>query len=236
MDGKLEGKRILVVGGGTGIGLAVSRTVIRERGKVIIASRHSDQHALQNLGDDASVQLHGVDLTSEDSIVRLFETVGQFDHLVATARQTQPPQKFLESDYAAVRSAFDVKFWGQYLLAKHATRWIAPHGSITFTSGTAATRCYSGYSPVAAMNAATEALAKNLAVELAPIRVNVVSPGFVDTEPSSPGRYEFSLRLAGRIPAKRLATPQEVADAYLFLMTNTYTSGCILVVDGAAAC
>ena len=235
-NGTLTGRTVVIVGGGTGIGLVVSKLVVNEGAKVVIASRSPEklEKAAREIGPDVVAEL--VDLTDEASIADLCRRIGPMDHLVITARQTQPPQNFLDCDVATIREAFDVKFWGQYLLAKHAAPKIKAGGSITFTSGTAATRCYSGYSSVAAMNAATEALCRNLAVELAPIRINTVSPGFVDTNPSTQGRYEFSLRLAGRIPAGRLATQREVAGAYLFLMKNTYASGTILVVDGASTC
>lgn len=232
----LKGKRVIVVGGGTGIGLALAKLVAKEGADLVIASRSSDKLRIVASEIGSAVHIECVDLTDEASIKLMCERIGEFDHLAITARQTQPPQKFLESDLEIIRKAFEVKFWGQYLLAKHSAAHIRTGGSITFTSGTAAQRCYNGYSSVAAMNAATEALCRNLAVELAPTRINTVSPGFVDTNPPSPERYEFSKRLAGRIPAQRLATQDEIAQAYLFLMKNTYASGTVLVVDGAATC
>jgi NAD(P)-dependent dehydrogenase (short-subunit alcohol dehydrogenase family) len=232
----LHNKTVLIIGGGTGIGLVVAKLAANAGANVMLASRSADKlgKAAESIGH--GTRLEQVDVTDETSVSDMFGRIGQIDHLVVTSRQTQPPQNILESDYSSVRAAFDVKFWGQYLATKHAAPHLSHDGSITLTSGTASQRAYLGYSSVAAMNAATEALAKNLAVELAPIRVNAVSPGFVDTEPSTPGRLEFSQRLAGRIPARRLATPQEIAEAYLFLMTNTYASGIVLVVDGASIC
>jgi NAD(P)-dependent dehydrogenase (short-subunit alcohol dehydrogenase family) len=234
--GTLQGKRILVVGGATGIGLVLVRTLVKLGCQVIIASRAPEKRYETLPLSAGEVRTEAVDLTNEDSIRQLSGRIGQLDHLVVTARTTQPPQSLAEGETPTLRRAFDVKFWGQYLLARHITPRLSHDGSITFTSGTAAIRYYPGYSIVAAMNAATESLAKNLAVELAPLRVNVVSPGFVDTDPPSASRYENSLRLAGRIPAGRLATPQEIADAYIFLMTNTYASGSVVVVDGASNC
>jgi NAD(P)-dependent dehydrogenase (short-subunit alcohol dehydrogenase family) len=235
METALQGKKILIIGGGTGIGLEVAKLASRSGASVILASRSIGKQ------EDAAHNLQGaatepVDLTDEASISQLFERVGAIDHVAITARQPQKPELFLTADIATIRAAFDVKFWGQYLVAKFAASRIKTGGSITFTSGTASFCAYEGYASVAAMNAATEALARNLAVELAPIRVNTVCPGFADTLPSTPGRYEFSERLALRIPARRLATPTEIAQAYLFLMTNAYSSGTVLVVDGAASC
>ena len=235
MEPTLQSKKILIVGGGTGIGLELAKLATQSGASVILASR-----SLGKL-EDAAVNLSGatietVDLTDEASTSQLFERIGPIDHVAITARQPQKHAPFLTAEITTIRASFDVKFWGQYRVAKYAASHIKSGGSITFTSGTASIRSYDGYSSVAAMNAATEALARNLAVELAPIRVNAVSPGFVDTVPSTPGRYEFSERLALRIPARRLATPTEIAQAYLFLMTNAYASGTILVVDGAASC
>lgn len=235
METTLQSKKILIVGGGTGIGLELAKLATRSGASIILASRSAGklEGAASSLPGAAT---ETVDLADEATISQLFERIGPIDHVVITARQPQKPAPFLTVDTATIRAAFDVKFWGQYLVAKHAASRIKSGGSITFTSGTASIRSYDGYSSVAAMNAATEALARNLAVELAPIRVNVVSPGFVDTVPSTSGRYEFSERLALRIPVRRLATPAEIAQAYLFLMTNAYASGTVLVVDGAAAC
>jgi NAD(P)-dependent dehydrogenase (short-subunit alcohol dehydrogenase family) len=232
----LNGKKILVVGGGSGIGYAVAKQARDSGAIVIIASRSANKLnlAAQSLG--SAVKTEQVDVLDESSVRQLFERLGTIDHLVATIKPTLPAKPFLEDDFASVKLAFDTKFWGQCLLAKHGAQSIAPGGSITLTSGIGAHRSYPGFAAVAAMNAATEAISKSLAVELAPIRVNTVCPGFVDTVPATPGRAEHIMRIAPTLPLERLGNPDEIAQTYLYVMCNTYSTGSVVIVDGGALC
>jgi NAD(P)-dependent dehydrogenase (short-subunit alcohol dehydrogenase family) len=143
---------------------------------------------------------------------------------------------FLELDTQAARKAFDSKFWGQYHAAKYGAPKIRPGGSITFFSGIWSLRPIPRASVVAAINSAIEGLGRALAVELAPIRVNVVSPGVVDTPlygGMSPDKREAMFKqVAASIPAKRIGKAEEIAQTILYLMTNGYTTGSTLCVDG----
>lgn len=232
----LSNSKILVVGGGSGIGFAVAQQALNAGAEVVIASRSLDKlhAAAKQLGGRVTVEQ--VDVSDEQAVIDFFARVGPFDHLAATIKPQLPSGKFLENDLAAVDAAFDAKFWGQYRLAKHAVRHIRPHGSIVLTSGIAARRRYPGYSAVSAMNAATEALASAIAIELAPIRVNTVCPGFVDADTPIPGRVDYVKKLAPSLPLDRLGAAKEIADAYLYLFGNAYSTGSVIVVDGGAAC
>lgn len=232
----LSNSKILVVGGGSGIGFAVAQQALNAGAEVVIASRSLDKlhAAAKQLGGRVTVEQ--VDVSDEQAVIDFFARVGPFDHLAATIKPQLPSGKFLENDLAAVDAAFDAKFWGQYRLAKHAVRHIRPHGSIVLTSGIAARRSYPGYSAVSAMNAATEALASAIAIELAPIRVNTVCPGFVDADTPIPGRVDYVKKLASSLPLDRLGAAKEIADAYLYLFGNAYSTGSVIVVDGGAAC
>lgn len=232
----LSNSKILVVGGGSGIGFAVAQQALNAGAEVVIASRSLDKlhAAAKQLGGRVTVEQ--VDVSDEQAVIDFFARVGPFDHLAATIKPQLPSGKFLENDLAAVDAAFDAKFWGQYRLAKHAVRHIRPHGSIVLTSGIAARRSYPGYSAVSAMNAATEALASAIAIELAPIRVNTVCPGFVDADTPIPGRVDYVKKLAPSLPLDRLGAAKEIADAYLYLFGNAYSTGSVIVVDGGAAC
>ncbi|MDD5056341.1 MAG: SDR family oxidoreductase [Sideroxydans sp.] len=232
----LKNSKVVVVGGSSGIGFAVARQALVAGAEVVIASRSQDklQAAAQQLGSRVSTQQ--VDVSDEQSVIEFFERVGAFDHLAATIKPQLPSGKFLDNDLAAVSAAFDAKFWGQYRLAKHAVRHIRPHGSIVLTSGVAAQRSYPGYSIVSAMNAATEALARAIAIEIAPIRVNTVCPGFVDADTPIAGRADYVRKLAPNLPLDRLGAADEIAAAYLFLFGNTYSTGSVLVVDGGVTC
>lgn len=232
----LSNSKILVVGGGSGIGFAVAQQALNAGAEVVIASRSLDKlhAAAKQLGGRVTVEQ--VDVSDEQAVIDFFARVGPFDHLAATIKPQLPSGKFLENDLAAVDAAFDAKFWGQYRLAKHAVRHIRPHGSIVLTSGIAARRSYPGYSAVSAINAATEALASAIAIELAPIRVNTVCPGFVDADTPIPGRVDYVKKLAPSLPLDRLGAAKEIADAYLYLFGNAYSTGSVIVVDGGAAC
>lgn len=224
-------KKIVIVGGGSGIGLAVAQQAIAAGAEVIVASRSLDKltAAVEGLGPMARAEC--VDVTDEISVRNFAGRIGPIDHLVMSIKPHLPAGPFLENELNAVQAAFDAKFWGQYRLAKQLAQAILPGGSIVFTSGVAAHRAYAGFSVVSAMNAATEALARALATELAPIRVNTVCPGFVETSPPS-GRYERVKSLFLSLPLERLAIADEVAQAYLYLMGSSYSTGSVVVVDG----
>lgn len=232
----LANSKVLVVGGSSGIGFAVAQQSLNAGAEVVIASRSLEKlhAAAKQLGGRVTVEQ--VDVSDEQAVIELFHRVGSFDHLAATIKPHLPSGKFLENDLTAVSAAFDAKFWGQYRLAKHAVHHIRPHGSIVLTSGVASRRSYPGYSAVSAMNAATEALASTIAIELAPIRVNTVCPGFVDADVPIPGRADYVRKLAPSLPLNRLGTANEIADAYLYLFGNAYSTGSVIVVDGGVTC
>jgi len=229
-------QKIVIVGGSSGIGYAVAQKALNAGAQVVIASRSNEKlnAAAKQLGE--RVQTEVVDASNDQSVADFFWRVGHFDHLAVTIKPQLPSGQFLENDVGAAMAAFDTKFWGQYRLAKHGAQYILENGSITFTSGIASRRGYIGYSAVSAMNAATEALSKAIAIELAPIRVNTVCPGFVDTEPPSPSRAQHIKVLSPTLPLNRPGVASEIADAYLYLFANSYSTGTVVVVDGGAIC
>ena len=224
------------MGGSSGIGYAIAQKALSAGAQVVIASRSNDRlsAAARQLG--ARIQTEVVDASDDQSVADFFQRVGHFDHLAITIKPQLPTGRFLENNIGAAIAAFDAKFWGQYRLAKHGANFIRQNGSITFTSGIASRRSYLGYSAVSAINAATEALAKAIAIELAPIRVNTVCPGFVDTEPPKPGRAQRVKALSPTLPLNRLGAASEIADAYLYLFGNSYSTGTVVAVDGGALC
>jgi len=231
-----ENKKIVVVGGSSGIGYAVAQKVLNAGAQVVIASRSSERLNAAAKQLDKRIQTEVVDASDEQSVTNFFHRVGSFDHLAVTIKPQLPSGRFLENNMDAAIAAFDAKFWGQYRLAKHAVQYVRKNGSITFTSGIASRRGYLGYSAVSAMNSATEALSKAIALELAPIRVNTVCPGFVDTEPPTSGRAQHVKVLSPTLPLNRLGIASEIADAYLYLFANFYSTGTVVVVDGGATC
>ena len=232
----VAGKRVVVVGGSSGIGLASAKTLAENGARVVIAGRSQERLDAARRSIPGPIETHRADITNEESIDRLFGFVGRIDHLVITASEAAIG-RYLELDLAAARRFFDSKFWGPYAVARRAAPQIDPAGSITFFSGAASRKASPGFSCGSAVNAAVEALARSLAVELAPIRVNTVSPGLVETpvwESLMPAADRDSLfaGMAAKLPAARIGTPDDVARTVLYVIQSEYTTGTTLFVDG----
>jgi NAD(P)-dependent dehydrogenase (short-subunit alcohol dehydrogenase family) len=139
-------------------------------------------------------------------------------------------------DLNAARAVVDTKMLGPWLVSKHAGSYLAPGASITFTSGIAAYRPGPGASMIAAANGALEALARALALELAPVRVNAVSPGWIDTPIwdtlAGDSKAERLAAMAGRLPVGRIGQPVDVAQVFVALMRNGFVTGTVVHVDG----
>jgi NAD(P)-dependent dehydrogenase (short-subunit alcohol dehydrogenase family) len=235
----LQDARILVVGGGSGIGFAVAEAVKGEGAHVMIASTSTDRlaAAAERLGGAETARL---DLTDETGVAAFFAASGQFDHIVSTAGDWGKARRgpFAEMNIDDAQALFGVRFWGAAKLAKHGAAALAPGGSLTLTSGMSAFRPQKGTVMATAMAGSVEHLVYGLAVEMAPLRVNGVFPGGVATEifaglPEAM-RLAEEARFANQ-PIPRIARPDEVAQAYLYLMKCGYVTGQILQVDGGGA-
>lgn len=179
-DMSISNTKILVVGGGSGMGLALARHCLQAGARVIIAGRGGDrlQQAREALGNPAGLDVAAVDIAREDEVAALFQRLGGLDHIVSTAADIAGAYQLLPAlELAAAQRVVESKLYGPLLLAKHGAPKLASTGSMTFVSGVAAYRPAARGSVVAAVNAALEGLVRALAVELAPIRVNAVSPG-----------------------------------------------------------
>ncbi|MCR4266588.1 SDR family oxidoreductase [Nitratireductor sp. ZSWI3] len=217
----LSDSRAIVIGGTSGIGAALADALEMRGAEVVRASRAT-----------------GLDLANGASLPGWFDAQGPFDHLVVTAGSQAPGGGFGALDLNAARAAFDVKFWGSARAAQAGAALIRPGGTITLTSGFLARRATPGSFTKTAMNAAIEATAKLLANELAPLRVNVVSPGLTDTEAYAAmpedKRIAMLTGAAGRLPAGRVAQPQDVAAGYLFAIETPSVTGAVIDIDGGA--
>ncbi|MEY9951011.1 SDR family oxidoreductase [Leifsonia sp. EB34] len=226
----LAGKRVVVIGGTSGIGRAIAEHAVASGARVVAASRTADQSS-----PNPQLAFEQVDLTSTSSIEALFERVGAFDHLVLSAGPgAMGSVRELSSD--AARPFMDTKFWGYYDAIRAAAERISADGSMTLVGGGASRKHAPGRPMMAAINAAIEALGKANAIDLAPVRVNVIAPGLVDT-PAYAGlpdeiRDGMLAGYAATVPAGRAGLPEDVATAALFLMTNTFVTGTVLDVDG----
>jgi NAD(P)-dependent dehydrogenase (short-subunit alcohol dehydrogenase family) len=236
MANELNGKTVLVVGGSTGIGLSVAQRAAAAGAKVAIAARDPDKLQKAILAIGTSTTAHQVDITSEPSVKALFDQVDRVDHLAITGPGPGfGPFRDLQLD--DVRADFEAKFWGQYRAAYFAVRAGLPDdGSITFMSGAYSTRPAPGASTLAAIQAGLEGLARGMAVDLSPIRVNAVSPGLTDT-PLIRGLFgdaaaeDLYRQTAAQLPGKRIARADDIAELYLFLMTNRTMTGSTLFPD-----
>lgn len=231
----LVGKSVVVVGGTSGIGLATAKAFLEESAKVIIASRSVEKlsSAKQSLGDN--VEGYQLDFRNEENVKAVFEQIGEFDHLVVTAGDA-PMGLFSELPVQSVKESFEGKFWGQYLTVHAAIPYLKMGGSITLTSGVFAVRPSVGATTLAAINSAVEGLVRGLSLELAPTRVNVVSPGLVDT-PIFAGmpdeqRQGMFAAVASQLPVGRVATAEDVAQSYVYLAKNGIATGTVVYADG----
>ena len=232
-------KRVVVIGGGSGMGLAVARKALAAGSDVVIAGRSRERlHAARVGLGEKQVDAVVMDIGDRASVAALFEHVGPFDHLVVTAADLPyaPLHDLTQSD---LMRAISSKFLGPFFAAQESAARIRPGGSITFTSGIAARRPMRGGSAAAAVNSGLEGLVRALAIELAPIRVNAVSPGWTDTSiwdgmagMTQERKAEAFTTMAARLPVGRIGRTEDIAAAIDFLMHSEFSTGMVLDVDG----
>jgi NAD(P)-dependent dehydrogenase (short-subunit alcohol dehydrogenase family) len=239
MNNSLEGQRIVVVGGNSGMGLALCARLLGMRCEVLIVGRSQEklEAAREQLREFGETRLHQADVTQEDDVRRLFEDAGTLDHLVCTAADIRGAYELLPLlELDALDRAIRSKVVAPILLARHGAQRMPHHGSITLTSGIAAYRPRPKGVAVAAINAALEGAVRAMAVELAPLRVNAVSPGWVRTpiwdDVAGADSERLLASMAERLPVGRIGTGDDIADAIVFLLGNGYTTGTVLHVDG----
>lgn len=230
---KLKGANIVVMGGSSGIGLAAAKLAQHEGATVTIAGRSLEKLA------QAQRELDGVrtvvaDVTDDASVGRVFEELDHVDHVLISAG-TIVNGKIVDNDLATLRHIVDERIWGPTYVVRHA-RPRMTSGSLTFMSGGLSSRPRLGAAMITAGLAAVEALAPALALELAPVRVNAVTPGLIDTPllhaAYGANRDALVNSRAAALPGKRIGTADEVAQAIIMLMTNEYINGAVLHIDG----
>jgi NAD(P)-dependent dehydrogenase (short-subunit alcohol dehydrogenase family) len=235
----LDGKRVVVLGGTSGIGLAVAQKAVSAGAAVVIAS--SSQVKIDRAQRQLSGSAEGltVDLTQEDSIKSFFAKVGAFDHLVYTAGEPLLSEPIETFSLERAQNFFGIRFWGAFLAVKHGAPLIRTGGSIVLSSGMASRRSRKGWSIISSVCGAAEALTRALAVELAPLRVNLVCPGLVKTElwDSMPAdaREAMYQQAKQNLLVGRPGEADDLAEAYVYLMKNGFSTGQVIVVDGGAS-
>jgi NAD(P)-dependent dehydrogenase (short-subunit alcohol dehydrogenase family) len=229
----LKDKAVLIIGRGSGIARAIVLTVSEYGGRVIAAGRQPDDLAEAYRGMDVGIER--VDVADESSVAALASRIAKVDHVVSTA-SARARGGYRDLSASLVNASFGTKVTGPMLLAKHFAAILAPDGSFLFMSGATALKPAPGMLAVAATNAAVDAATAGLAVELAPIRVNAIAPGTIDT-----GAYDalgderkaalFKARSATN-PARRIGTADDIAAAALMALTNGFLTGASIPVDG----
>ena len=233
MSRSLAGTRVLVLGGSSGIGLATAKAAAEAGAKVTLASRSSEKvnAAVAAVGPGAA----GVplDTTDDAALEGFFAKQPEWDHIVvsvAAGRSAGLHDLSLQDAYGNMNA----KFWSAYKTARLAR--IAPEGSLTLVSGFLSHRPNKDALLQGSINAALESLGRGLALALSPVRVNTVSPGLIDTPIRSamPADRKKAMldHAASTLPARRVGQAEDVADAILMLMTNPFTTGSTLLVDG----
>jgi NAD(P)-dependent dehydrogenase (short-subunit alcohol dehydrogenase family) len=231
----MKDKKVLVIGGSSGIGEAIARQCIALGATVCIASHTQDKLDTARSALGPSLRIERVDVDDERSVAELMERVGAVDHVVFTA-EAVARGAFVDVPVPTARQNFEVKFWGTYYVARHMR--INEGGSFTLFSGSISRMPFQRVVTVSVINAALEALTRGLAYELAPVRVNCISPGTIDTPAwlhiPDEARTALFERTRETLPLRRVGDSADVAAAAVMVMRNAFMTGVVIDVDGGA--
>jgi NAD(P)-dependent dehydrogenase (short-subunit alcohol dehydrogenase family) len=231
----LTGKNVVIIGGTAGIGLAAAQAAAAAGAKVWAAGRSEEHIESAKQVANGSFEVRQADTHDAASLEAIFKEVGTVDHLVSAAvggERTLKP--FLEQTEDQFKAAYD-KLWGYAKVVRTGAPYLAADGAITLVSGSPARKIRPAQSPLSCVGASVENLVRCLAVEMAPVRVNVVSPGTVDTAMFDWMGDEKQSKLAAMTAShliKRAGTSEEVAQGILFVMQNGFVTGTTIDVDG----
>ena len=233
---ELEGQRVLIAGGSSGIGLGTAKIALEAGADVTIAGRSAErlEAAVASLG--GKVETASLDATSDAAVEDYFAKSGNWDHVVTTlGKGGRGLIQDLEMKTAL--TAMDDKFWAYFRIARAAK--ITKGGSLTFITGGLGQKPAPGAAMLSATNAAVEGLTLGLAIDFAPTRVNAVSPGPIDTplwEQMPPdARKQYFEMIENKLPARRFGAPEDVGKAVVMLMCNSFMTGVVFQVDGGSA-
>lgn len=227
-DTSLKNQQVVVIGGTSGIGREVAKEAAQRGATVTVIGRSAKA--------DGNIRAIAADVTDNAALVQAFAAIGSINHLVLTAGARVGSPKLTELQREELELAFNVKLFGSLFAIQAALPYLTPQASVTLTSGLLSRKFGPGGLLKSTLNAAVEATAKTLAKELAPRRVNVVSPGVIDTElwgeAGAESRMAAMARIGKGLPVGRVGTPQDVAQAYMLAMENGFVSGAVLDIEG----
>jgi len=233
MNANIKGKKIIVLGGTSGIGLAASRQLRDAGASVIAVSRRGAMD--DDGGDNTGIALDTVDVLDRDGLVALFTRHAPYDHLVCAATGgARAKGPYLEMDLDAFQGSF-AKLWGYTNAVRFGTEHLAADGSIVLVSGSPARKCGDGMIAISTVGNAVEGFARGVAPEIAPRRINVVSPGLIDT-PMSPlqgkEREDFYRNATAGNLIPRAGSSDEVAEGIVLAVGNSFMTGAVIDIDG----
>ena len=227
----INGKKAIVFGGTSGIGLSATQMLSDKGAHVIALSRNPEK--LQNV--PKNVVTKKMNVLDRDALEQFFQEVGEYDILVNSATGgTRAVGPFLSMDLDGYRASFD-KLWGYTNVVRHGTKYLKNNGNIVLVSGSPARKCRPGQIAISSVGGAVEAFARGVAPEIAPKRINIVSPGIIDT-PMSPlqgkEREDYYKNTTNNNLIPRAGTPDEVATGIIFAIENEFITGTTIDIDG----
>jgi NAD(P)-dependent dehydrogenase (short-subunit alcohol dehydrogenase family) len=232
-DGQLAGQTVVVIGGSAGIGLETARLAGQLGADLIIAARNEER--LHEVGDELGAQVHAFDATSPGDLERFLGELSAIDHLLLTG---PGPYYAPLAEFDFERAARDVEahVFLPMRIAQAAVGKVRAGGTLLFMGGTGGRAVAPGFALIAALTAAGPAMTKALAVEIAPVRVNLIAAGFVDT-PLSASLLGDQLearreQLRATLPIRRVVGPRDIAELAVHLMSNTAITGATFDIDG----
>ena len=234
----LKNQKVIILGGSSGLGLATAQAAAAEGAEVVIVSSNQQRidKALQTL--PVNSKGFSVSLDKEENIKTFFEMIGNFDHLVYTAGENISMSMVDDTEIEKGKDFFTIRFWGAFAAIKYGKPHINEGGSINLMSGNFGQRPAAGYSLGATICGAMDAFTRAMAVELAPIRVNNIAAGIIDTNlwnnMNEADREGFFNHLENTLLLERVGQSEDIAQAFVYLMKQTYTTGQSLIIDGGA--